>query len=94
MDTNKYIKECPRCNTAIEPEIFATLGDKVLAGVFGTCATVIGFGFDGPLGAARAATGYVGGKAMVMSIEDDYDMNQCSSINVQNVALNGKNSYQ
>lgn len=73
MDTSKYKKKCPRCGTEIDPERYATVGDKVLAGVFGFCGGVVGFGLGGPAG---AAAGYYGGKATVMSIENDHDMNQ------------------
>lgn len=77
MDTSKYIKKCPRCGTEIEPERYATVGDKILAGFFGFCGGVVGFGLGGPVGAAAgAAAGYYGGKATVMSIENDHDQNQ------------------
>ena len=33
MDTSKYIKTCPRCGTEIEPERYATKGDKAFGGV-------------------------------------------------------------
>jgi len=77
MDTSKYIKKCPRCQTEIEPKRHATAGDKFIAGVMGLGGAIIGFTFGGPLGAAAgAAAAYQGGKASVMSIENDHDQSQ------------------
>lgn len=77
MDTSKYIKKCPRCNTNIEPTRYATVGDKILAGIMGTCGAVVGLGLGGPWGAAAgAAAGYYGGKSTILSIKDDHDQNQ------------------
>lgn len=77
MDTSKYIKKCPRCGTDIEPNRCATKGDKVVGGVTALSGATIGFAFGGPIGAAIGGTiGYFGGKAGMMSIEDDHDMQQ------------------
>lgn len=77
MDKSKYKKKCPRCDTNIEPQRYATIGDKILGGVFGFCGAVVGLGLGGPWGAAAgAAAGYYGGKATVLSIENDHDQNQ------------------
>ena len=77
MDTSKYVKKCPRCGTKIEPERTATTGDKVYGGITGASGAAIGFSFGGPIGAAiGAAAGYLIGKATIMSIENDHDMEQ------------------
>ena len=77
MDTSQYIKKCPRCGTEIEPERYATTGDKILAGIIGAGGAVAGFALGGPIGATiGAAGGYAAGKKTVMSIEDDSDQSQ------------------
>lgn len=77
MDTSKYIKKCPRCGTDIEPERYATTGDKVYGGITGASGAAIGLSFGGPIGAViGAAAGYLIGKATIMSIENDHDMEQ------------------
>ena len=77
MDTSKYIKKCPRCGTEIEPERYATKGDKALGGVTAVSGALIGATFGGPIGAGIGAiAGYFAGKATIMSIENDHDMNQ------------------
>ena len=74
MDTSKYTKKCPRCGTEIEPERYATKGDKAFGGVSGA---LIGATFGGPIGAGIGAiAGYFAGKTTIMSIENDHDMNQ------------------
>lgn len=77
VNTSKLIKKCPRCHTDIEPERYATTGDKVLAGFYGACAAVLGFSIGGPVGAVAGATaGYYGSMKTIMSIEDDHDKEQ------------------
>lgn len=77
MDTSKYIKECPRCHTEIEPDRYATAGDKAIGGVSGLSGAAIGFGVGGPVGAVIGGViGYFAGKSAVMSAEDSHDMNQ------------------
>lgn len=77
MDTSKYIKKCPRCGTEIEPERYATKGDKAFGGVTAVSGALIGATFGGPIGAGIGAiAGYFAGKATIMSIENDHDMNQ------------------
>jgi len=77
MDTSKYIKECPRCHTEIEPTRHATAGDKAMGGITGAGGAAIGFAIGGPIGSAiGAVVGYYGGKRSMLSIEDDHDENQ------------------
>lgn len=77
MDTSKYIKKCPRCGTEIEPERYATKGDKAFGGVTAVSGALIGATFGGPIGAGIGAiAGYCAGKTTIMSIENDHDMNQ------------------
>lgn len=77
MDTSKYKKNCPRCGTEIEPERYATKGDKAFGGVTAVSGALIGATFGGPIGAGiGAVAGYFVGKATIMSIENDHDMNQ------------------
>lgn len=91
MDTSKYIKKCPRCGEEIEPERCATLGDKIMGGVVGTCGAVIGAFFGGPLGGAGgAAAGYELGKHSMMSISDDHDENQWFKYKCPNCGTNWK----
>ena len=77
MDTSKYIKRCPRCGTDIEPDRYATKGDKAFGGVTSVSGALIGATFGGPVGATiGGVAGYFAGKATIMSIENDHDMNQ------------------
>lgn len=77
MDTSKYKKKCPRCGEEIEPERYATKGDKAFGGVTAVSGALIGATFGGPIGAGIGAiAGYFAGKATIMSIENDHDMNQ------------------
>lgn len=77
MDTSKYKKKCPRCGTDIEPERYATKGDKAFGGVTAVSGALIGATFGGPIGAGIGAiAGYFAGKATIMSIENDHDMDQ------------------
>lgn len=77
MDTIDLIKECPKCGTEVEPERYATTGDKILAGVIGVSGAAAGFAIAGPVGgAAGAAAGYHAGKKAVMKIKDDCDESQ------------------
>ena len=57
MDTSPYIKNCPKCGTEIEPERYATTGDKILAGIIGAGGAVAGFALGGPIGATIGAAG-------------------------------------
>lgn len=77
MDTSKYKKKCPRCGAEIEPERYATKGNKAFGGVTAVSGALIGAAFGGPIGAGIGAiAGYFAGKATIMSIENDHDMNQ------------------
>lgn len=77
MDTSKYIKKCPRCGTEIEPDRYATKGDKAFGGVTAVSGALIGATFGGPIGAGLGAVvGYLADKAAIMFIENDHDMNQ------------------
>lgn len=77
MDTSKYIKKCPRCNTDIVPKRCAGTSTKIYAGITGFCGGVIGFSLGGPVGAAAgAALGYYFNKKAAMAIDDDYNMEQ------------------
>ena len=72
MDTSQYIKKCPRCGTEIEPERYATTGDKALSGVMAASGAAAGFAIGGPVGAIiGGVVGYFGGKKAIMSLEDD-----------------------
>ena len=67
MDTSKYIKKCPRCGTDIEPERYATKGDKAFGGVTAVSGALIGATFGGPIGAGLGAiAGYFAGKATIL----------------------------
>lgn len=91
MDTSKYIKKCPRCGTDIEPDRYATTVDKIMGGVTGVSGAAIGFAVGGPIGAAvGAAVGYWGGKASMLSIEDDHDMTQWFKYKCPNCGCNWK----
>ena len=88
MDTSKYIKKCPRCSTEIEPERYATKGDKAFGGVTAVSGALIGATFVGPIGAGiDAIAGNFAGKSTIMTIENDHDMNQWLSSNVPNAAV-------
>lgn len=53
MDKSIYIKKCPRCGTEIEPEQSATTGDNIYGGITGASGAVIGYSFDGSVGASQ-----------------------------------------
>lgn len=77
MDTSHLKKNCPRCNTEIEPKRYATTGDKALSVVFGAAGAAVGFALGGPIGALiGAAVSYIGNKKAIMTIEDDHDQSQ------------------
>ena len=77
MDTSKYIKKCPRCGTDIEPDRYATAGDKAFGGVTAASGALMGGAVANIPGALiGGALGYFAGKATIMSIEDDHDENQ------------------
>lgn len=77
MDTSKYIKKCPRCGTEIDPERYATAGDKAFGGMTAVSGAFAGAAVGGLPGAVIGGViGYVGGKETILSIEDDHDENQ------------------
>lgn len=77
MDTSKYIKKCPRCGTEIEPDRYATTGDKAFGGMTAASGAAIGFTFGGPIGGAiGGVAGYFVGRETIMAIENDHDMDQ------------------
>lgn len=77
MDTIHLKKNCPRCNTEIEPKRYATTGDKALSGVFGAAGAAVGFALGEPIGAViGVAVSYFGNKKATMTIEDDHDQSQ------------------
>ncbi len=77
MDTSKYIKECPRCHTDIEPSRYATGFDKAMAGTTGVGGAAIGLALFGPIGGIIGGIlGYRGGKKAMLSIEDDHEEDQ------------------
>lgn len=91
MDTTKLIKKCPRCGTEIEPNRYATKGDKAIGGITALSGAAVGFAFGGPIGAAIGGTiGYFGGKAGMMSIEDDHDMQQWFKYKCPKCGINWK----
>lgn len=76
MDTSKYKKKCPRCGTEIETDKYATKGDKAFGGVTSVSGAINGATFDGSIGAGIGTiAGYFSGKATIMSIENNHDMN-------------------
>lgn len=88
MDKSKYLKKCPRCGIKIEPERYATKGDKAFGGVTAVSGALIEAIFGGPIGAGIGAiAGYFAGKATIMSIENDHDENQLFKYKCPNCGL-------
>ena len=94
MDSSKYKKKCPRCGAEIEPERYATKGDKAFGDVTAVSGALIGATFGGSIGAGiGAVAGYFAGKATIMSIENDHDMNQGSNSNALIVDVIGEKRF-
>ena len=52
---NKYIKKCLRCGMEIEPDRYATKGDKAFGGVTAVSGALIGAMFGGSFGVGIGA---------------------------------------
>lgn len=77
MDTQKLIKQCPRCGTPIEPSRSATALDHGIGGVGAVSCGIIGLELGGPIGGIiGAAIGYAAGKSANMSNADIHNSKQ------------------
>ena len=75
MDTSTIINKCQRCGTEKEPGRRST---KPYGGMTAVSGALISATFGGSVDAGIGAiASYFAGKATIMSIKNDHDMNQC-----------------